>query len=140
MHDILVYLGILKANRKPNQKMKTRFVRFSCLLLLGRSYVQEVKNDKAKKMVAYIAAFIGAGGHGHAYPGATSPFGRVLPSPDNGTAVWDWRSGYHPGISGISGLAQVHSSDTGNGDLADVLLLPTNTNIPLVPTPNKTGT
>ena len=32
----------------------------------------------------YVNPFIGTGGHGHTYPGATAPFGMVQLSPDFG--------------------------------------------------------
>ncbi|MCB0530035.1 MAG: hypothetical protein KDC65_16275, partial [Saprospiraceae bacterium] len=36
------------------------------------------KND----LLSYVDPFIGTGGHGHTYPGATAPFGLVQLSPD----------------------------------------------------------
>ena len=70
--------------------------------------------------------FIGTGGHGHTYPGATLPFGMIQPSPVNGTPGWDWVSGYHYSDSIITGFAQTHLSGTGIGDLNDILIMPTN--------------
>ena len=43
----------------------------------------------------YVDPFIGTGGHGHTFPGATVPFGMVQLSPDNPSKGWDWTSGYH---------------------------------------------
>ncbi|NNK75129.1 MAG: glycoside hydrolase family 92 protein, partial [Maribacter sp.] len=91
-------------------------------------------NEVAKKQkgpIDYVDPFIGTGGHGHTYPGATAPFGRVQPSPDNGTAGWDWCSGYHTSDSIISGFGQLHLSGTGIGDLSDILLMPTNSKMDL---------
>ncbi len=48
-----------------------------------------------QKLINYVNPFVGTGGHGHTYPGATLPFGMVQLSPDNGTQGWDWCSGYH---------------------------------------------
>ncbi len=79
-----------------------------------------------KRLIDYVDPFIGTGGHGHTFPGATSAFGMVQPSPDNGTAGWDWCSGYHITDSIISGFGQLHLSGTGIGDLADILLIPVN--------------
>ncbi|MFS4417928.1 GH92 family glycosyl hydrolase [Maribacter sp. 2307ULW6-5] len=79
-----------------------------------------------EKTTAHVDPFIGTGGHGHTYPGASAPFGMVQPSPDNGTSGWDWCSGYHITDSIISGFGQLHLSGTGIGDLTDVLLMPTN--------------
>ncbi|WP_028376567.1 GH92 family glycosyl hydrolase [Leeuwenhoekiella sp. MAR_2009_132] len=76
-------------------------------------------------LTAYVDPFIGTGGHGHTYPGATMPFGMVQVSPDNGTNGWDWCSGYHYSDSIVSGFSQLHLSGTGIGDLADLLFMPT---------------
>ena len=75
---------------------------------------------------SFVDVFIGTGGHGHTYPGATSPFGMIQASPVNGTAGWDWVSGYHYSDSIITGFTQTHLSGTGIGDLNDVLIMPTN--------------
>ena len=37
----------------------------------------------------YVNPFIGTGGHGHTFPGATSPFGMVQLSPDTRYEGWD---------------------------------------------------
>jgi putative alpha-1,2-mannosidase len=71
-----------------------------------------------------VDVFIGIGGHGHTYPGATAPFGMIQPGPVNGTSGWDWVSGYHYSDSLISGFAQTHLSGTGIGDLNDILIQP----------------
>jgi predicted alpha-1,2-mannosidase len=79
--------------------------------------------------VKYVDPFIGTGGHGHTYPGATVPFGMVQLSPDNGTQGWDWCSGYHYSDSMIVGFSHTHLSGTGIGDLLDVSVMPmTNVN------------
>ena len=49
----------------------------------------------SQRLVDFVNPFIGTGGHGHTYPGATMPFGMVQLSPDNGTQGWDWCSGYN---------------------------------------------
>ena len=71
-----------------------------------------------------VDPFIGTGAHGHVFPGATTPFGMVQLSPDNGTNGWDWCSGYHCSDSLISGFSHTHLSGTGIGDLADILFCP----------------
>jgi putative alpha-1,2-mannosidase len=44
----------------------------------------------------YVNPFIGTGGHGHTFPGATVPFGMVQLSPDTRIdGSWDGCSGYH---------------------------------------------
>src|ERR1700740_982069 len=48
-----------------------------------------------KGLTQFVDVFIGTGGHGHCYPGATVPFGMVQLSPDTGVGDWDHCSGYH---------------------------------------------
>lgn len=71
-----------------------------------------------------VDPFIGTDIHGHAFPGATLPFGMVQLSPDNGTAGWDWCSGYNYSDSVIIGFSHTHLSGTGIGDLLDILFMP----------------
>ncbi|MGH7952095.1 MAG: GH92 family glycosyl hydrolase, partial [Limisphaerales bacterium] len=68
---------------------------------------------------------VGTDAHGHAYPGATVPFGMVQLSPDTRTEGWDGCSGYHYSDSTIQGFSHTHLSGTGCGCLGDVLLMPT---------------
>lgn len=98
--------------------MKFQFFLFSFLLLISCSNYESPNK--------YVDVFIGTGGHGHTYPGATLPFGMIQPSPVNGTPGWDWVSGYHYSDSIITGFAQTHLSGTGIGDLNDILIMPTN--------------
>src|SRR5215469_10218967 len=68
---------------------------------------------------------VGTDTHGHAYPGATVPFGMVQLSPDTRTETWDGCSGYHYSDSKILGFTHTHLSGTGATCLGDVLLMPT---------------
>ncbi|MCX8475527.1 MAG: GH92 family glycosyl hydrolase [Sphingomonas sp.] len=68
--------------------------------------------------------FIGTGGTGHTYPGATLPFGMVQLSPDTGVERWETCSGYHRGDTTILGFSHTHLSGTGIGDLLDILVVP----------------
>lgn len=68
---------------------------------------------------------IGTADHGHAYPGATVPFGMVQLSPDTRTGTWDGCSGYHYSDGAILGFSHTHLSGTGAACLGDVLLMPT---------------
>lgn len=72
----------------------------------------------------YVDPFIGTGGHGHTYPGATTPFGMVQLGPDTYNADWDVCSGYHQRYDSIMGFSHTHLSGTGIGDMMDVLLMP----------------
>lgn len=74
---------------------------------------------------ASVNPFVGTGGHGHTYPGATVPFGLVQLSPDTRTEGWDGCSGYHYDDTTIQGFSHTHLTGTGAADLGDVLLMPT---------------
>ena len=78
-----------------------------------------------KPLISYVDPFIGTGGHGHTYPGATTPFGMIQVSPVNGLSNWDWCSGYHYSDSLMVGFGHLSLSGTGIGDLNDILLMPT---------------
>ena len=75
-------------------------------------------------LTALVDPFIGTAAHGHVFPGATTPFGMVQISPDNGTSGWDWCSGYNYADTVIAGFSHTHLSGTGIGDLCDILFLP----------------
>jgi predicted alpha-1,2-mannosidase len=75
-------------------------------------------------LTRWVDPFLGTGGHGHVYPGATTPFGMVQLSPDNGTNGWDWCGGYHYSSDSIAGFSHTHLSGTGIGDWCDVSMLP----------------
>ena len=72
-----------------------------------------------------VDPFIGTGGHGHTYPGATTPFGMVQLSPDTRMQNWDGSSGYYYADKTILGFSHTHLSGTGQSELCDVLLMPT---------------
>ena len=73
-----------------------------------------------------VDPFIGTGGHGHTYPGATYPFGMVQLSPDTRLTGWDGCSGYHYSDSLIYGFSHTHLQGTGVSDYGDILIMPTN--------------
>ena len=79
---------------------------------------------EGKAFTQYVDVFIGTGGHGHTYPGATVPFGMVQLSPDTFNGGWDHCSGYHYSDTSIMGFSHTHLSGTGAADLLDVLLMP----------------
>lgn len=72
----------------------------------------------------YVDPFIGTGGHGHTYPGATLPFGMVQLSPDTRLEGWDGCSGYHYSDSVVYGFSHTHLSGTGVSDYGDILFMP----------------
>lgn len=73
----------------------------------------------------FVDPFIGTGGHGHTFPGATVPFGMVQLSPDTRLDGWDGCSGYHHDDEFIYGFSHTHLSGTGCSDYGDILLMPT---------------
>jgi len=82
---------------------------------------------KDQPLTSYVNPFIGTGGHGHTYPGATMPFGMVQLSPDTRLEGWDGCSGYHYSDDYIYGFSHTHLSGTGVSDYGDILLAPTDT-------------
>ena len=74
----------------------------------------------------HVNPFIGTGGHGHTYPGATVPFGMVQLSPDTRIdGSWDGCSGYHYDDKLIYGFSHTHLNGTGCTDYGDIMLMPT---------------
>src|ERR1700739_819795 len=79
------------------------FTRFSALLLTPCLLVLPVA--AALSPVEEASPMVGTDGHGHTYPGATTPFGFVQASPDTRTGGWDACSGYHYSDSTIEGFS-----------------------------------
>jgi len=71
-----------------------------------------------------VNPFIGTGGHGHTYPGATAPHGLVQLSPDTRLEGWDGCGGYHYDDNYIYGFSHTHLSGTGIPDYCDILVMP----------------
>ncbi len=78
-----------------------------------------------RALTRLVDPFIGTGGHGHTFPGATRPFGMVQLSPDTRLTGWDSCSGYHYSDHVIYGFSHTHLSGTGVSDYGDILLMPT---------------
>ena len=81
--------------------------------------------EKNNSLTDYVNPFIGTGGHGHTYPGASAPFGMIQLSPDSRLDGWDGCGGYHFSDSIIYGFSHTHLSGTGVSDYGDILLMPT---------------
>jgi predicted alpha-1,2-mannosidase len=92
-----------------------------------------VSRHLAGDLCRHVDAFIGTGGHGHTFPGATVPFGMVQVSPDTDVARWDACSGYHRDDGSIMGFSHTHLSGTGAADLLDVLIVPATGPVRLTP-------
>ncbi len=90
-----------------------------CLIILSLQSVAQTNYAQ------YVNPFIGTGGHGHTFPGATLPFGMVQLSPDTRIdGSWDGCGGYHYSDSIIYGFSHTHLSGTGVSDYGDVLIMP----------------
>ncbi len=97
-----------------------------CLTLLLFSFSSIVFAQSSEKQLStYINPFIGTGGHGHTFPGATRPFSMVQLSPDTRIdGSWDGCSGYHYSDSIIFGFSHTHLSGTGVSDYGDIAFMP----------------
>ncbi|HZX75552.1 GH92 family glycosyl hydrolase [Lysobacter sp.] len=84
--------------------------------------------DAGSRAYAAVDPFIGTGGEGHTFPGATVPFGMVQLSPDTQIKSrkegYDWAAGYRYDDQTIVGFSHTHFSGTGHSDLGDVLVMP----------------
>ena len=93
----------LQNNYKNKVSKKVFFVLlFPTLIFSQQNYQQHVN------------PFIGTGGHGHTFPGATVPYGMVQLSPDTRIdGSWDGCGGYHYDDSSIYGFSHTHLNGTG---------------------------
>ena len=95
------------------------------VVLFIASYAIGAENaDSGREPASYVNNFIGTGGHGHTYPGATAPFGMVQLSPDTRMDDWDGCSGYHITDNHILGFSHTHLSGTGCNDYGDFRFMP----------------
>ncbi len=97
------------------------------IAFFGLTAIYSCGNQKKVKEIdntQYVNTFIGTGGHGHTFPGATTPYGMVQLSPDTRTLGWDACGGYHYTDSSILGFSHTHLSGTGISDLGDFLFMP----------------
>jgi predicted alpha-1,2-mannosidase len=78
------------------------------------------------ELTSWVNPFIGTGGHGHTYPGATVPFGLVQLSPDTRIDGWDGCGGYHYSDNLLYGFSHTHLQGTGVSDYGDILFTPSN--------------
>ena len=78
----------------------------------------------ANDFTGHVDPFIGSGGHGHVFVGASVPFGAVQVGPANFHQGWDWCSGYHFSDDVLAGFSHLHLGGTGIADLGDILLMP----------------
>ena len=105
-----------------------------CMLLLasGIGLFSCAEKDLPKEYTDSVNVFIGTGGHGHTFPGATLPHGMVQLSPDTRLFGWDACSGYYYDDTSIMGFSHTHLSGTGIGDYGDILFMPVVGEKPLI--------
>lgn len=105
-----------------------------CILLLASGFglFSCAEKELPKDYTDSVNVFIGTGGHGHTFPGATLPHGMVQLSPDTRLIGWDACSGYYYDDTSIMGFSHTHLSGTGIGDYGDILLMPVVGEKPLV--------
>ena len=128
MRDALLFGTDTKEAPLPNRR---DFMTLASLAagssLLGKLPAQTAAKASIKTgedLTGFVNVFLGTGGHGHTFPGATVPFGAVQLSPDTGIRDWDWSSGYHHDDQTLMGFSHTHLSGTGVGDMMDLLLVP----------------
>ena len=96
----------------------------ACLFVFVASPVFMATAQRTVDFTRYVDPFIGSGGHGHVFVGASLPFGMVQVGPQNINKGWDWCSGYHYSDSVLIGFSHTHLSGTGCAELGDVLVMP----------------
>ena len=96
----------------------------SCIFLAAAFSLHSLPTFASISPIAEALPMVGTGGHGHTYPGATTPFGFVQLSPDTRNKGWDACSGYYYSDSTIMGFSHTHLSGTGCTALGDLLVMP----------------
>ena len=110
-------------SQNANQKAKTIMICLTATFLIT-ACIFDAAAQTQKNFTRYVNPFIGTGGHGHTFPGATVPFGAVQLSPDTRIDNWDGSSGYHYSDNIIYGFSHTHLSGTGIPDYCDILFAP----------------
>jgi len=108
-------------------RMRT-FLAGATIALAVQMAQAQAQDTAAQRAYAAVDPFIGTGGEGHTFPGATLPFGMVQLSPDTRIQArkdaYGWAAGYRHSDDTIVGFSHTHFSGTGHSDLGDVLLMP----------------
>lgn len=106
------------------------------LTLVGLFGLAAQPQPAGGSLTSLVDPFLGTRGMGHAYPGATVPFGFVQLSPDTDTAdytldgrtynkaVYRHCAGYQYDDPTIVGFSHTHFHGTGHSDLGDFLVMP----------------
>ena len=115
------------------KNIKIYFLLLTVIGLLSFSKVTKTTTKDSDDNTKYVNTFIGTGGHGHTFPGATTPYGMVQLSPDTRTLGWDACGGYHHTDTSILGFSHTHLSGTGISDLGDFLFMPFSGEAKIIP-------
>ena len=105
-------------------KIYFAYLPFLLICILSFNTIDFEITKKLTDNTIHVNNFIGTGGHGHTFPGATTPYGMVQLSPDTRTLGWDACGGYHYSDNSIIGFSHTHLSGTGISDLGDFLFMP----------------
>ena len=117
--------------RNPLRLPSTRGAAWIISIALLVSACTRTPDPEPVKLTTWVDPFIGTGGHGHTFPGATLPFGMVQLSPDTRLEGWDGCSGYHYTDNVVYGFSHTHLSGTGIADYCDILFMPTTGDVKL---------
>ncbi len=101
-----------------------KYINRSFLAVLTTIFAACTTTPEEADYALWVDPYIGAGGHGHVFVGASAPFGMIQAGPQNIHKGWDWCSGYHYSDSVIIGFTHTHLSGTGCTDLGDILVMP----------------
>ena len=102
----------------------------------GKSKLRGVRDD--------TNVFVGTGGHGHTFPGATTPWGMTIATPwahGGGVADWDTQAGYNSDGKYLDFFGMAHSalSGAGTGELGELRLLPGGEQSSVIDTASASG-
>ncbi|MCJ7580419.1 MAG: glycoside hydrolase family 92 protein, partial [Candidatus Aminicenantes bacterium] len=88
-------------------------------------FFSHCSNNRDVQYIDFVDPFIGTGGQGHTFPGASLPFGMVQLSPDTRPTEKEGFIGYHYSDDTIYGFSHTHLSGSNQADYGDILLMPT---------------
>ena len=97
---------------------------FRVAVCLAVALIPPVASIGGEDFTRHVDPFIGSGGHGHVFVGASVPFGAMQVGPANFHQGWDWCSGYHYSDDVLAGFSHLHLGGTGISDLGDILVMP----------------
>ena len=106
------------------KKISKNGIQIILLLIIGNFLFFSNTTSINDGLIKYVDPFIGSGGHGHVFVGASVPFGGVQVGPTNFNKGWDWSSSYHYSDSIVKGFCHLNVSGTGMSDLGELTIMP----------------